>query len=265
MPFPLIPIIAALVAGGSAAVAARNAKKQRELAKSESELAYQRDVEMWEKQNAYNAPAAQMERLKASGLNPNLVYGSGAVGNQSGSTPSYQPSRETSFAPMAIPAALESYQEFQMRAAQIDNVRAQTENTHQKTMTEAITRYVKELQGKTGEFDLDRRKYLAPYQAAITGNEARASEAKLMQEWQRLTNMQQSGQMQLLEQEYKRKAMTAVDLDNEKREADIIYKKYQNQWMKMGITSSDNLILRILVRMINDSGFQGDISTMFPK
>ncbi|QXP44161.1 MAG: DNA pilot protein [Arizlama microvirus] len=30
---------------------------------------------MWKEQTAYNAPEAQMQRLKAAGLNPNLVYG----------------------------------------------------------------------------------------------------------------------------------------------------------------------------------------------
>lgn len=35
-------------------------------------------LEDWNRQNAYNSPAAQMERLKAAGLNPNLVYGHGA-------------------------------------------------------------------------------------------------------------------------------------------------------------------------------------------
>lgn len=32
----------------------------------------------WHMQNAYNDPSAQMARLKAAGLNPNLVYGNGA-------------------------------------------------------------------------------------------------------------------------------------------------------------------------------------------
>lgn len=31
----------------------------------------------WSMQNAYNTPAAQMQRLKEAGLNPNLVYGNG--------------------------------------------------------------------------------------------------------------------------------------------------------------------------------------------
>lgn len=35
-------------------------------------------LEDWNRQNEYNSPAQQMARLKAAGLNPNLVYGHGA-------------------------------------------------------------------------------------------------------------------------------------------------------------------------------------------
>lgn len=41
----------------------------------------------WQAQNAYNDPAMQMERYKAAGLNPNLVYSQGSPGN---ATSSYQ-------------------------------------------------------------------------------------------------------------------------------------------------------------------------------
>lgn len=51
--------------------------------KEQSELAYQRELEMWNLQNAYNTPAAQMERFKAAGLNPHLIYGQGNAGNAS--------------------------------------------------------------------------------------------------------------------------------------------------------------------------------------
>lgn len=37
----------------------------------------------WNMQNAYNDPAAQMRRLEAAGLNPNLVYGNGSAANTS--------------------------------------------------------------------------------------------------------------------------------------------------------------------------------------
>lgn len=35
----------------------------------------------WNRQNMFNSPEEQMRRLKQAGLNPNLVYGDGAVGN----------------------------------------------------------------------------------------------------------------------------------------------------------------------------------------
>lgn len=37
------------------------------------------NLKLWEMQNEYNTPYNQMQRLKAAGLNPNLVYGSGAT------------------------------------------------------------------------------------------------------------------------------------------------------------------------------------------
>ena len=55
-----------------------------------AQYAFDRSVDMWRMQNAYNSPSQQMERLRAAGLNPNLVYGSGSVvGNNAGSPPSY--------------------------------------------------------------------------------------------------------------------------------------------------------------------------------
>lgn len=41
--------------------------------------AYNRGIAQWNRENAYNSPTAQMERLKQAGLNPNLVYGGGAT------------------------------------------------------------------------------------------------------------------------------------------------------------------------------------------
>lgn len=43
-------------------------------------------VENWQRETGYNDPAAQMERLRRAGLNPNLVYGNGAAGLTAPST-----------------------------------------------------------------------------------------------------------------------------------------------------------------------------------
>lgn len=48
----------------------------------EERLAQQAWIEqMYEKNNSYNSPAAQMQRLKDAGLNPDLMYSRGDVGN----------------------------------------------------------------------------------------------------------------------------------------------------------------------------------------
>jgi len=39
------------------------------------------NMEMWDIQNRYNTPQAQMQRMQDAGLNPNLMYGQGSVGN----------------------------------------------------------------------------------------------------------------------------------------------------------------------------------------
>ena len=65
------------------------AKYQNNWQTAENEKAYARSVEMWNMQNQYNSPTAQMSRLRQAGLNPNLVHGSGVTGNSAGSAPQY--------------------------------------------------------------------------------------------------------------------------------------------------------------------------------
>lgn len=45
---------------------------------------------MWHEQNEYNSPVAQMERYRDAGLNPNLIYGSGASAGNASSFPTPQ-------------------------------------------------------------------------------------------------------------------------------------------------------------------------------
>lgn len=67
------------------------ARYQMRLQQEMSDYAFNQNLQMWNLNNAYNDPSAQMARLKAAGLNPNLVYGGGNVtGNTSGGTPTYE-------------------------------------------------------------------------------------------------------------------------------------------------------------------------------
>ncbi|QCQ85144.1 DNA pilot protein [Blackfly microvirus SF02] len=99
-----------------------------------AEYQYGKDLEMWNRSNAYNAPTAQMQRLQDAGLNPNLVYGNGATATSSATLPKYQAPTVKYDAPMAVdPAAaigsmqgglsvLDRYQDYKMKSAQTDNL-----------------------------------------------------------------------------------------------------------------------------------------------
>lgn len=63
-----------------------------------ADLAWQRNLDMWNRQNAYNSPKEQVARLKEAGLNPNLMYvsGSASTGNASNAPTYDSPTSELS-------------------------------------------------------------------------------------------------------------------------------------------------------------------------
>ena len=80
------PIIgASLIAGGTSLIGGiANAFGQSSANKTNIKL--QREAQawqesMWNKQNEYNTPAAQIQRMREAGLNPALMYSQGNVGN----------------------------------------------------------------------------------------------------------------------------------------------------------------------------------------
>ncbi|AZL83021.1 DNA pilot protein [Apis mellifera associated microvirus 36] len=210
-----------------------------------AEYTYQKDLEMWNRQNAYNNPAAQMERLKAAGLNPNLVYGSGsAAGNTTGNLPRYNaPNVDYSSrqAPIDIPSVIGMYQDFQLKQAQIENVKANTDMALERTLTEPIRRQLEAERGYEKSFmnryHLETRE---GYKTGIISNQAQASNLLVELNRQRIAQM-------IAETRNKEAAGSNIA-------ADTLFKQYRNQWMKMGITTSDNIGFRFLSRMLNEMG-----------
>jgi len=93
-----------------------------EAQKEQAEYAYSKELEQWERANAYNAPTQQMERLRTAGLNPAMIYGSGGAKTQAATLPKYQSVKpEYNYAapvnPMQI---LSAYNEFRRSNAEVD-------------------------------------------------------------------------------------------------------------------------------------------------
>jgi len=96
-------------------------KRQNKRNRSNMKYQFQLDKQMWDYQNAYNTPIKQMERLKAAGLNPHLMYGQGTTGNASGA-PQTKPLPAYAETPVDTAPFISGMQQM----AQIKNIQAQT-------------------------------------------------------------------------------------------------------------------------------------------
>lgn len=121
------------------------AKYQNNWQTAENDKAWNRSVEMWNLQNQYNSPTAQMSRLRQAGLNPNLVYGSGVTGNNAGSTPQYQPAKiqRATMEPyrgwnLGISDAVSTFMAMRQNKAQVENMEAQNKLIKEQARTEGI-------------------------------------------------------------------------------------------------------------------------------
>lgn len=96
--------------------------------------AFNREVDLWNMNNEYNTPAAQVQRLKDAGLNPALVYGTGAsvaTGNSKGAAHAPQaagPSRPN----IDFLSALSMGQDIKMKQAQTANIEKQNDVIQRK-------------------------------------------------------------------------------------------------------------------------------------
>ena len=142
MPLPIAPLIGAgasllgnavsNIFGGS------QAKKQRRHQRRLAEHSYSRDLEMWNRQNAYNHPKAQMSRLKEAGINPHMVHGSGQVANTAGQMPKYNVPNAEYFKPDIRPGeAIGEYHRIALMSSQDQAIQQRILNDRQRQINDA--------------------------------------------------------------------------------------------------------------------------------
>lgn len=175
-----IPIIGPVVDGitgifnssQQAKTSKRNTDRQIQANWDLANLKYQKDLEQWYRENAYNAPDEQMRRLRNAGLNPNLVYGTGTVtGNTTTSGPRFdRPDVEYNYEPFQFPTnaisrGIQFIQENRLRDRQIaeteervKNLATQRDALKAKTESEIINQIYYKLRGKSAglKYNLDQ-------------------------------------------------------------------------------------------------------------
>lgn len=186
----------------------------------QAEIAYNRSIENWNRTNAYNTPAMQMQRMREAGLNPNLIYGN--INNTPATNSiNYQPIKpDKKFNPLDSDKALKSAnfgiqaeqlqlskvkmeQEIRMNDAVIQNMELRNKNLEQDTTNKELDASLKVLEtaarklniewtykpGGLMETDLEAKKeQLRLLSQSIKEKLAQTGEAEARKFWAELKN-----------------------------------------------------------------------------
>lgn len=174
------PLLAAGIAAGSqlasTAIGAAATGKQNRKSRAFSREMYDRQrrdsLADWAMQNEYNSPLAQMQRLRAAGLNPNLVYENGATHSaqpiRSSEAPSWRPvAADYSGIGNAAGAGIEAYYSVQEKQAQIDNLKTQNTVMFQDALLKAAQIVATNASTGKTKADTETSQYNLEYQKSI--------------------------------------------------------------------------------------------------
>lgn len=237
---------AGILGGVQALGTAASAIGQRSANRTNIKLAREareHDVNMWNLQNQYNTPMMQMQRLKEAGLNPNLVYGSGA--QTTASTPQKAPIPEVnnalaSLGQMNIAPYLSLSQDWEVKKAQISNMSAQKDYIQQQTANLALEAINKGHLGRKLSWELEHKQNLAPHQLeAAKANISRTlANIDLTRQKQQYTSELHPNQMLYF---HNRARAMGLDVKLKNLEHQI-----QSDLKPYGVTINDNMLFRFL-------------------
>ena len=115
-----------------------------------AKLQNQWNIAQWNNENAYNSPAAQMQRMKAAGLNPDMMYGGGVSGNLSASSPSMTSGAPATPMDWSALGSKKTVGDVALESAQIANINAQTEKVKSETEGQNIANEFASLEKELG-------------------------------------------------------------------------------------------------------------------
>lgn len=164
----LIAGAGSLLGGGLSSLGQSSANKAN-LANAAAQREF--DLKMWNLNNEYNTPLAQMNRLKDAGLNPNLIYGGGSA--STGLSSSYPkasvPHVENALSGIGqgVSNSLNMFYDLKMKDAQINAINNNADLALQKTINEAYKKNLMMSQAAKYDWDVKQGKTLLPFQTSM--------------------------------------------------------------------------------------------------
>lgn len=230
----------------------QNKKMNEDTIRANRELAeyqYDKNYQMWLEMNAYQSPRQQMERLRAAGLNPNLVYGASSPSGDAAPAPKYQaPIEDHSYQVRAPRNIIQEFQDIELKNAQIDQTRAVTANVEERTATQSI---LSALRG----YDAEEREAQSDYFHEDAKNKSGRIRAALDSELGRLRQIPLDEQQKVLRNSYMQNRVDHQQIEKERKEVDLFIRKKEAELRKAGFKESDHILFRILNRGLNEVGY----------
>lgn len=251
MPIPAI-VGAAAISGGTGLInsilnrrnSRRDAKLNRNFAREMSDQKWQRDTEAWHRQNEYNSPTAQMQRLKEAGLNPNLMYGQGTTGNSS-SMPTYQaPDYKQKTKALQLPETIAMYQNIKARSQQINLMQKDSELKEQDVINKQLIG--EQIQQKTKDLRDKNRLFNDLYDYSLQGKEYEVGKKREEVEYKRGQIIKLNKELNILENK-KSEAKSRAEI--KKYEA-LIKQKEAEMFQKFNIHPKESSWFKQLLYMI---------------
>jgi len=183
MPIPILPLAVNAI---SQAANIGSTLYQNRQSKQWAQQQYQQQradaLSDWNRQNEYNSPAAQMERYQKAGLNPNLIYSGGntSAGNAVQVQQAQMQRPEFQAAQIDGGGLLSSYYDTQLKAANLDLIKSQTEVSRETIALKAAETRAKMTDNERRQFDLTYQKQLAPYSLQGAELDVKQKQARLM-------------------------------------------------------------------------------------
>lgn len=255
MPIPLI-VGAGLAAAGLAGSWISN-KSANAASYRMQKQQFQNDLKMWQLNNEYNSPSAQLQRYQDAGLNPRLIYGSGtASAGNSSSYPHMQqftPRTELDVTKATeLLGVLSQFMQFKMQDAQTDNIKAATNLTNMKAMTEGVNaKYKNELWDLTGY-----KKMTEMYNSGIAEHNLKYTDQMLTEKLQGLKWLNELRRQQsIINPELGEQAVYNSSIKKSEAELKKLELEMQQSLKQYNLTGSDDLWARLAAKLLHSLGF----------
>lgn len=241
---PLAPLAAAILsAGSSIATGVGNYQGTRK----QQHRAHRLNLDAWNRQNEYNHPLAQMQRLREAGLNPNMIYGSSPT-SATGQAGQIAPVKATDVRFENPLVGLQLHSDIKQRQAQTNNLRVQNDVLEQEAIIKALEAGI-----KSNTLKSTSAKASVSQDLANSSVDAARENVKNIQ----LRNQNQEVQ-NTIQDSTKLAQISRIRTEAKKAVQDLSGQKLLNrlrhlevQLKEMGIERTDNMIFRMLGRSWN--------------